>query len=486
MLRKAILLGAFTTGCTFFMPPQQKKDLQGFTAGFINSFSAIKTLIESLYDYQVELTKYEYNTEEYHQQRSIIHQRVADRILRLSIENKGVYLKAGQYIGNLERVMPREFTQTLRVLQDQGPQVSFEDVKIVLEYEFQKPIQELFTTFSHKAIAAASLAQVHQATYDGKDVAVKVQFPQLRVQYRYDLMIIHNIAKLCDFVVSNTSTSQLNFSDLFSTFRKALEKELDFTLEVQNAEITRNNFKNNSRIYIPQFYQYSQRVIIMEFIDGVKINDVNKLKNPRECANILIDMFGQMIFKHGHVHCDAHPGNILIREQNGKQQLVLLDHGFYTDIDQEMLQNFRCLWNNIAKFNYKQVEQYALKLGIKKDHIEFLPLIFFYRTISSKKKLGDAFSIEERQYLRNKDLVTLENINALLRSMPPEIMFIIRAANLVGIHNALLGGTTRDRLLKFTEYSVKNSEKSVWKQKFEWIKLKIALFLFEFFGLIPK
>lgn len=102
-------------------------------------------------------------------------------------------------------------------------------------------------------------------------------------------------------------------------------------------------------------------------------------------------------------------------------------------------------------------------MGIKKEHIEFLPLIFFYRTIQSKKKLGEAFSKEERQYLRSKDLVTLENINALLRSMPPEIMFIIRAANLVGIHNALLGGTTRDRLLRFTEYSVKNTSESKFR-----------------------
>lgn len=158
-----------------------------------------------------------------------------------------------------------------------------------------------------------------------------------------------------------------------------------------------------------------------------------------------------------------------------------MDHGFYTDIDKEMLQNFRMLWNNIAKSNYKEVKKYALKLGIKEEHIEFLPLIFFYRTIKSKKKLGEAFSKEERQYLRSKDLVTLENINSLLRSMPPEIMFIIRAANLVGIHNALLGGTTRDRLLTFTEYSVKNSTKSYF---YEWLKLRIALFMFEIFGFV--
>lgn len=99
------------------------------------------------------------------------------------------------------------------------------------------------------------------------------------------------------------------------------------------------------------------------------------------------------------------------------------------------------LWINIAKFDYKEVKKYAAKLGIKEEHVEFLPLIFFYRTIQSKKKLGEAFSMEERKYIRSKDLVTLENVSALLRSMPPEIMFIIRAANLVGIHNALLGGS---------------------------------------------
>lgn len=101
------------------------------------------------------------------------------------------------------------------------------------------------------------------------------------------------------------------------------------------------------------------------------------------------------------------------------------------------------MWINIAKFNYKEVEKYAKLLGIKQEHIEFLPLIFFFRTIHSKKKLGDAFSKEERTYVRSKDMITLQNINGLLRSMPPEIMFVIRAANLVGIHNAMLGGDTQ-------------------------------------------
>ena len=74
----------------------------------------------------------------------------------------------------------------------------------------------------------------------------------------------------------------------------------------------------------------------MEFIEGVKINDVPGLErefgDPKKSSQILIDIFARMIFNHGHVHCDAHPGNILVRHNpdNPKEpQIVLLDHGFY-------------------------------------------------------------------------------------------------------------------------------------------------------------
>lgn len=149
-------------------------------------------------------------------------------------------------------------------------------------------------------------------------MAVKVQFPWLRTQYRYDLIIIHQIARFCDYVVSFSQDNELNFAELFNTFRVSLEKELDFRLEAKNGILTAQQFKGNESIYIPKYYESTQRVLIMEFIDGVKINEINKLANPKECAHILIDLFSEMIFKHGHVHCDAHPGNILIRTQNKK------------------------------------------------------------------------------------------------------------------------------------------------------------------------
>lgn len=98
----SLLLGYTTTSHS-----QPYKDLQGLHRGFTNSFSAISTVARSVYEYQYELAREEYNSEQYHRKRKQIHQRVAERILKLSQTNRGVYLKAGQYIGNLERVMPK-------------------------------------------------------------------------------------------------------------------------------------------------------------------------------------------------------------------------------------------------------------------------------------------------------------------------------------------------------------------------------------------
>ena len=91
-----------------------------------------------------------------------IHSRSAKQILWLSEINRGVYLKAGQYLGNLEKVMPHEFTDVLKVLQDSGPYIPFEEARIVVDYDLGK-LEDIYEKFEEIPIAAASLAQVHKA-----------------------------------------------------------------------------------------------------------------------------------------------------------------------------------------------------------------------------------------------------------------------------------------------------------------------------------
>jgi len=95
-------------------------------------------------------------------------------------------------LGSLETLLPKEYTDTLKVLQDKAPNVALEKIKVVIETDFGKTLEEIFSSFDPTPIAAASLAQVHKAVLrkNGEEVAVKIQFPTLRVQTYYDMIVM--------------------------------------------------------------------------------------------------------------------------------------------------------------------------------------------------------------------------------------------------------------------------------------------------------
>jgi aarF domain-containing kinase len=193
------------------------------------------------------------------------------------------------------------------------------------------------------------LAQVHRATLkDGTDVAVKIQFPFLRTQSKWDLWVLEKITSLCNYLMQKNDFKDVNLVAIFKTWTNTLVEELDFEREIANAQHTSQLFKGNPALYIPKMHPdvSSRRLIVMEYIDGVKINEVEKLKsmgfNTKEIGATLINIFSEMVFKHGFVHCDAHPGNILIRKRKGtnKFQIVLLDHGLYHALDPSFIRTF--------------------------------------------------------------------------------------------------------------------------------------------------
>ncbi|CAG9316228.1 unnamed protein product [Blepharisma stoltei] len=466
---------------------QHKQDLKGLFKSSINACRASKILALSVWDYYYNLRGLEYVSPEYHEARSKIHYRVANRILSLSVSSRGIYFKAGQYLGSLERIMPREFTEVLHVLQDSAPPLSYDEIKIVMETDLPR-YQDGFLSFEENAIAAASLAQVHVAHLKtGEKVAVKLQYPFLQSQTKSDFRVLRNITAVCNWLLKYYDYEGMDLLKLWKTFHDMCTKEIDFNYERENAEKTKKIFENDKRVYVPKIYRElsGKRILTMEFVSGVKINDTNGMTaagfNLNKVSDILMNTFARMIFIEGHVHCDPHPGNLLIRAaQDGDPQLILLDHGFYRSMDKNFRVDFCKIWKAMLYFDYTEVKRICDKIGIG-EYYKYLPLILTYRTIDSRKQIGEIISQEDKQKLHKSNDITFEKITRLMQVLPPDLLFIIRTSNLVALHNLKLGGTTRKRLLLYTDYSLKGLHK--YRISYYWEKLKFWIWrnIFEYF-----
>lgn len=264
-------------------------------------------------------------------------------------------------------------------------------------------------------------------------------------------------------------------------------KEIDFNFEKENSEKTARIFSDDKSVYVPKIYAdlSGTRILTMEFVSGLKINDTEGMKNAgldlSKVSEVLMNTFARMIFIEGHVHCDPHPGNILIRpSMTGDPQLVLLDHGFYRSMDTKFRTDFCKIWKSMLVFDYKEVKRICDELGIG-EYYRYLPLILTYRTIDSRKPIGEIMTQTERQKLHSNNEVTFEKITRLMQTLPPDLIFIIRTSNLIALHNVKLGGTTRQRLLLYTDYSFKGLYKS--KILYYWQKFKFLIWrlIFEYF-----
>lgn len=155
---------------------------------------------------------------------------------------------------------------------------------------------------------------------------MKIQYPQLRVQTKIDLFVLKLLINMSNKIARYYDDQTMDFRRFNDHFRMSLVKELDFANELVNCERTRNHFRGYDDLYMPKTYLFksSRRTLVMEFVRGMKIDDIEGInakfgpKGARRSTDILVDVFGRMIFNHGMVHCDAHPGNIMVRENPEK------------------------------------------------------------------------------------------------------------------------------------------------------------------------
>ncbi|XP_035550641.1 aarF domain-containing protein kinase 1-like isoform X1 [Juglans regia] len=421
--------------------------------GVIRSSRAIYTIACTVVDYKYSLYGLPIDSYEYLQKLSEVHSRSAKRIQNLCEANKGFYVKAGQFVVSLRQV-PKEYSSTLSSLQDQTAPCDFKAIKKVLISNLGQDLSEIFLSLDEQPIAAASIAQVHRGTLkDQQEVAIKVQYPGLENQMKLDTSIMSFLSKCIEWFFP-----EYRFEWLVSEFVETISLELDFIQEAKNSERTAKNFKSNDMVWVPYiFWELTTRqVLTMEFCRGCKVDDVEFLKemgiNPIKVARALVEVYAEMIFIHGFVHGDPHPGNILVSPEGRYGfSLVLLDHGIYKQLDEGFRLDYCELWKALILLDSKKIQQLGECFGVGK-YARYFPLIFTGRTIDSKSPLGRGMSSDEKRNLKQElRSLQMEDISSFMESLPPEFLIILRTDGLLRSILRKLGASQRVRLLAYAK-----------------------------------
>ena len=263
---------------------------------------------------------------------SEFHRSSARSILELALQLRGLILKGCQFMGARADVLPPEYVQVLEKLQDRVPAKSFRIVHDTVSTELGRPLEEVFAEFDPAPIAAASLAQVHEARlHDGRRVAVKVQYPDIGDQVRGDLANLRMLFRALGYLEPD-----FDILPIVDELGSQIPRELDFENEGRNAEAIAELLAHRADVATPTIvWEHTRRrVLVMEFLDGIKITDEAGLRaagvDPAWAARTLVDVFAEQILSHGHFHADPHPGNLLIDPRGPR--LLLLDFGLTKEL----------------------------------------------------------------------------------------------------------------------------------------------------------
>lgn len=441
---RRVIKWSFATGvAALTVSSLHKNRWEVSTLGFIRFGRAAVTVGKIAVDYKITLRGIDVMTEEYENLRSEVHFRSARKLLDLCCKNGGAFIKVGQHIGALNYLLPYEYVSTLKVLHNKAPKASIEDVLHVVKEDLGSEALEIFKTFEPEPIGAASLAQVHLATLnDDTKVAVKVQHRRVQAHARVDMATMELLVHIVDWLFPDFTLMWLA-----EETKRNLPLELDFIHEGQNAERVRRMFSALPWLKVPAIYWNfsTTRVLTMEYFEGGQVDDDSYIKTHKisapEVSKKLGELYSQMIFVQGYVHCDPHPGNILVHKDEKSQEveIVLLDHGLYVDLTDEFRVNYCNMWLCLMSADVKGVEHWGRKLGVG-NLFGLLACMITARswTAVTKGIEKTGTSSDEKKEIRDNAARYLPEITNVLSKVPREMLLVFKTNDLLrGIEGSL-------------------------------------------------
>lgn len=263
----------------------------------------------------------------------------AEQILDVLGNMKGAAMKVGQVASFIDTgAFPEEFQariqEKLAQLRDSAPRVAFKDMRRVIEDELDEPLDELFEEFDQEAVAAASIGQVYRARlHDGRDVAVKVQYPGVAQAVRADLQNLGMIMRVAKRIAPGMDAKAMT-----AEIKERLSDELDYEQEAQAQRAFARAWRGHPFVVVPEVVTRLSRekVLVTEWVDGMSFEEIKQLPQADR------DRFGEIVFRFffgslyriGHFSGDPHPGNFKLMDDG---RVAFMDFGMTKHLPRKRL-----------------------------------------------------------------------------------------------------------------------------------------------------
>ena len=297
--------------------------------------------------------------------------------VRMALEELGAtFIKLGQLLSTRTDLLPPEYQVELATLQDAAPPIAWEIIEATLAMELGQPLEACFGTFESAPLAAASIGQAHAATLlDGTEVVVKIRRPGVVEQIEQDLTILHDLS-----VAASRRWERADQYDLVALaeeFAQTLRAEVDHIREGQSAERFAANFAGDAAVHIPRvvWETTTSRILTLERIRGMKVNDVGALDAARIDRSALAERAAKvilkMVFEDGFYHADPHPGNLFI-EPDGR--IGIIDFGMVGIVNPDTQEQLTQVILAVTSADTNQLVDAIIDLGIARGRLERAPL----------------------------------------------------------------------------------------------------------------
>ncbi len=371
----------------------------------------------------------------------------AERVRMALTELGPTYIKLGQILSTRPDLIPVDFVHELSKLQDDVPPFGYDEVVRIITAEMGGTPETIFAEFDAEPLGSASLGQVHPAVLaEGEKVVVKIQRPGIRKLIEVDLEIMLHLATLTERHIEEFALQRP--VKIVEEFARSLEREINYTTEATNMERMASLFMAAPHLYIPKVYREfsTERVLTMEYIDGIKVSDVGRLcAQGLDCKIINArgaDFMLRQVFDFGFFHADPHPGNIFVLPDN---VICLIDFGMVGTIDQTMRDHFVDLIDHVVHRREQHTMRVLLRFTewdhepnlrlLEKDVADFMGQHLYkpLKEIEIGKLLQNLLELAGRHQMRIPPdiflmLKALATVEGVALALDPEFDMIAAAA----------------------------------------------------------